>query len=147
MMKDAKEWEDWDGEEATLVPRRSEEEEKYLWSMLKEVDKEVAREEKRAKAKKSKEVAKARKRMGVGKEQPSIRERFNMSNRPSNVPLVTLGQSNGLPSISPVKQGGYCGQDEHPRLKRVTEGVVESVENVRMGGPCHKYGGGRPLNK
>ena len=54
MMKDAKEWEDWDGEEATLVPRRSEEEEKYLWSMLKEVDKEVAREEKRAKAKKSK---------------------------------------------------------------------------------------------
>ena len=33
MMKDAKEWEDWDGEEATLVPRRSEEEENYLWSM------------------------------------------------------------------------------------------------------------------
>ena len=44
--------------------------------MLNDIDKEVAREEKRAKAKKSREIAKARKRMGVGKEQPSITDRF-----------------------------------------------------------------------
>ena len=88
---------------------------------VKEVDKEVAREEKRAKAKKSKEVAKARKRMGVGKEQPSITDRFkagvakpNMSNRPSKVPLVTLGQSNGSLSISQVKQGGAWGRMNIP---------------------------------
>ena len=75
-----------------------------------------AREEKRAKARKTKEVAKAR--MGVGKGQPSITDRFKaktgvakptMSIRPSKVPLVTLGQSNGSPSISPVKQRGVLG--------------------------------------
>ena len=90
MLEGAKEWEEWEGEEDAHVSRRSEEEEKYLWSMLKYIDKEVAREEKGSKAMKTKEVAKARKRMGVGKEQPSITDRFkagvakpNMSNRPS----------------------------------------------------------------
>ena len=92
MLEEAKKWEEWEGKEDAQMPRRSEEEENYLWYMLKEVDKEVAREEKRSKAKKSREVAKARKRMGVGKEQPSISDRFKaktgvakptISNRPS----------------------------------------------------------------
>ena len=123
MLEDAKKWEEWEGKEDAQTPRRSEEEEKCLWYMLKEVDKKVAREEKRAKAKKTKEVAKARKRMGVGKEQPSISDRFKAkngvanpttSNRTSMVPLVTLGQSNGSTSISPVKQGGIGGRMNIP---------------------------------
>ena len=56
------------------MPKRSEKEEKYLWQRLKEIDIEMAREEKRAMKKKAKVVASARRKMGVGKEQPSILE-------------------------------------------------------------------------
>ena len=50
-----------------------------------------------------------------------------MNNRPSNVPQVTLGQSNGSPHTPLVYTKGGCeGQDEHPRLKVVHEGVDES---------------------
>ena len=65
-------WEEWLGEEQHMGPRRSEREEKYLWAMLRVVDKQSAGEEKRLKTKQKKVVAKARKRMGVGKDQPSI---------------------------------------------------------------------------
>ena len=65
-------WEEWDGGEESIMPPRSEKEEKYLWQRLREIDMELAREEKRAAKKKSKAVANARKRMGVGKDQPSI---------------------------------------------------------------------------
>ena len=53
------------------MPSRSEREGKYLWSMLKEIDKEMARESKRMQAKKCREVSKARKRMGVAKSSPA----------------------------------------------------------------------------
>ena len=65
-------WEEWLGEEQHMGPRRSEREEKYLWAMLRVVDKQSAGEEKRLKTKQKKVVAKARMRMGVGKDQPSI---------------------------------------------------------------------------
>ena len=90
MLEEAKEWEEWEGEEDAKVPRRSEEEERYLWSMLKEVDKEIAREEKRFKAKKTKEVAKARKRMG--KEQPSITDRFKAVSTGGHVTCMVGGR-------------------------------------------------------
>ena len=66
------EWEEWQEEEEHQVSKRSEKEERYLWQRLNEIDKELAREEKRLKAKKARAVANARKKMGVGKEQPSI---------------------------------------------------------------------------
>ena len=52
--------------------RRSQREENYLWAMLRVLDKQSAGEEKRLKVKQKKVVAKARKRMGVGQDQPSI---------------------------------------------------------------------------
>ena len=50
-----------------------------------------------------------------------------MNNGPSNVPLVTLGQSNGSPHTPLVYTKGGCeGADEHPWLKVVHGGVDES---------------------
>ena len=43
-----------------------------------------------------------------------------------NTTLVTLGHSNESPCTTLVfNKGGYGGQDEHPWLKRVPEGVDE----------------------
>ena len=62
-----------------------------------------------------------------------------MSNRPSMVPLVTLGQSNWSPSVPLVyTKGGHGGQDEHPWLKRVPEGVDESGGGVVGQGGDHR---------
>jgi hypothetical protein len=70
------------------------------------------------------------------------------SNRPSKGPLVTLGHSNESPCTTLVSnKGGYGGQDEHPWLKRVPEGVDENGGDLDIGGPCHLYGGGRPSRK
>ena len=44
----------------------------YLWAMLRVLDKQSAGEEKRIKIKQKKVVAKARMKMGVGQDQPSI---------------------------------------------------------------------------
>ena len=72
LMEGVAAWEEWNGGEERIMPPRSEKEEKYLWQRLREIDMELAREEKRAAKKKIKAVANARKRMGVGKDQPSI---------------------------------------------------------------------------
>ena len=49
------------------------------------------------------------------------------NNGPSNVPQVTLGQSNGSPHTPLVYTKGGCGgRDEHPWLKVVHEGVDEN---------------------
>ena len=52
--------------------RRSQREEEYLWAMLRVLDKQSAGEEKRLKTKQKKVIAKARMKMGVGQDQPSI---------------------------------------------------------------------------
>ena len=71
-MQGVADWEEWSGEEKTFTRRRSEREEKYLWAMLRVLDKQSAGEERRLKVKQKKVVTKARKRMGAGKDQPSI---------------------------------------------------------------------------
>ena len=60
------EWEEWQGEIEQQLPMRSDKEEQYLWAMSKEVDRELAREEKRMQAKKCRVVANARKMLGGG---------------------------------------------------------------------------------
>ena len=64
------EWEEWHGEVEQQLPMRSDKEEKYLWAMSKEVDRELAREEKRMQAKKCRVVASVRKRLGGGQRKP-----------------------------------------------------------------------------
>ena len=66
------EWEEWQGEVEQQLPMRSDKEEKYLWAMSREVDRELAREKKRMQAKKCRVVASARKRMGVGRESQTL---------------------------------------------------------------------------
>ena len=74
LMEGVANWEEWKGKECDKVSKRSEKEEKYLWQRLREVDIEMAREEKRSMIKKAKVVATARRKMGVGRGQPSILE-------------------------------------------------------------------------
>ena len=69
-MEGVEEWEDWSGNQQDVFPRRSEREEKYLWAMLRILDKESASIAKRALVKKKKAVDTARKRMGATKSQP-----------------------------------------------------------------------------
>ena len=116
------------------MSRRSEEEEKYLWSMLKDIDKEVAREEKRAKAKKSREIAKARKRMGVGKEQPSITDRFK-----AKTGVTELGKPT---SLVPSPKNNEELSVAQLSVNDVSRNGQKEVTN--SGGPCHLYGGGAP---
>ena len=69
------------GEVEQQLPVRSDKEEKYLWAMSTEVDRELAREEKKMQAKKYRVVASAKKRMGVGREQPNTLESLNKGGR------------------------------------------------------------------
>ena len=51
VMQGVADWEEWAGEEKTFTRRRSEREEKYLWAMLRVLDKQSAGEEKRSRIK------------------------------------------------------------------------------------------------
>jgi hypothetical protein len=99
LMLGVADWEEWLGETQPKGPRRSEREEKYLWAMLRVLDKESAGEERRLKVKQKKVVAKARKRMGVGKNQPSILD--IMKSRASRV--VPQPTSRAVPQPLPAQ--------------------------------------------
>ena len=83
----SEQWEEWESSQ-TPIPlddgtedpaqqsRRSRKEERYLWGILAELDRELSRQEAKEQAKKSRIIAKARKKMGVGKNQPSIFEKL-----------------------------------------------------------------------
>ena len=75
--KAASTWEEWEPEEQTQG--RSRAEEKWLWKQLDECDSRQAKLEKWQGIKKSRKVAKARTKMMVGKEQPSIKDKFVIS--------------------------------------------------------------------
>ena len=57
-------------------PKRSKKEERQLWAILAELDKQSYQNEQKAQAKKLREIARARKKMGVSKNQPSISEKL-----------------------------------------------------------------------
>jgi hypothetical protein len=68
-------------------------------------------------------------------EQASPDQTTTTSNGPSNGSQVTLGQSNGSPRTPLVyTKGGYGGQDEHPWLKVIHEGVDENGGGLEGGG-------------
>ena len=47
-LETAKESEDWSGGEDSYLPRRTEREEKFLWAIMKGLDKDEAKKEKKA---------------------------------------------------------------------------------------------------
>ena len=108
-------WEEWDGGEERILPARNEKEERYLWQRLREIDMELAREEKRAAKKKSKAVANARKRMGVGKDQPSILK--SLARKSSSSALgkgLTCSSRSGWKSSQGAAASVVSGEDLQP---------------------------------
>ena len=66
------------------VQSRSSKEERYLWAILNELDKEEYKNEERIQAKEQGVVASARKKMGAGKNQPSMKQMFLAPNKPTH---------------------------------------------------------------
>ena len=62
-----------------------------MWAMLRIIDKELAREEKKMQAKKDRVVANARKKMGADRKQPSILESIRGSERQTGASRVSCG--------------------------------------------------------
>ena len=58
-----------------------------MWAILNELDKEEYKSEQRVQAKKQRVVASARKKMGAGKNQPSMKQMFLAPNKPACQPI------------------------------------------------------------
>ena len=86
LMEGAHEWEAWEGamDTTSYTPRRSEKEDKPLWKVLNDLYRKDAAKAKKADAKKLNEVAKARKQMGVGRNQPSLMEQMRVVKKKSS---------------------------------------------------------------
>ena len=88
LLKGADAWEEW--QEAASTEQectRPSKEERYLWAILNELDKEEYKSEQRVQAKKQRVVASARKKMGAGKNQPSMKQMFLAPNKPASQPI------------------------------------------------------------
>ena len=107
-------WEEWQAEEEPILPRRSEREEQYLWAMLRVLDKESAGEEKRAKIKQKKMVTKARKKMGAGKDQPSIKDKLAKSKQLVGSRLDTTPAVPAPSTSKPTQRTSECGPAQWP---------------------------------
>ena len=79
LLEGVADWEEWSESQQEIFPRRTEREEKYLWAMLRILDKESAMQTKRTLLKKKRAVDNARKRMGATKSQPGILEAIKRS--------------------------------------------------------------------
>ena len=69
------------GMKSSNLTRRTDREENYQVSILYELQREMGKEERKSEAKKAKKVAKARKLMEVGKEQPGIMDKFSVTEK------------------------------------------------------------------
>ena len=151
-------WEEWQAEEEPVLPARSEREEQYLWAMLRVLDKESAGEERRANIKKKKMVTKARKKMGAGKDQPSIKDKLAKSkqlvgSRQDTTPavpapstskptqLVSVAQLSGHSQVSVAQlssQSQPTTGNRHTRAPLVTlgqsKGSPSLTSDIKRGG-------------
>ena len=88
-----------EAEEKEQESKRSSKEERWLWHRLHECDREQAKVEKLNNWKKGQKIARARKRMGVSSNQPSIKES-----------VAKRAASTSSPSSEVVATGGPCHQ-------------------------------------
>ena len=146
-------WEEWESNSSQLPSQgpgtedphqqegRSRKEERFLWAMLKEIDKEMAREEKKEQAKKARVIATARKKMGADKTQPSVLDKWRVQEARVSVKPNT-GTHSEVVSPSLVSKTAALSQvgseDKIVQVCKVSE-VAQA-----MGGPCHQYGVGAP---
>ena len=117
-------WEEWDISRPTTEdphgPKRTDREEKFLWYILNELDKDEFKQEKKKQAKKARTIANARKKMNVGKCQPSIGEMLKP--KPSQ-------SSNLAPVLLPVVRGADTGHacGNRPGWKSSQAGAIGRV--------------------
>ena len=154
--RDVMTWEVWEGngvageQQLAKVAKREKpsKNELYQWKRLEEIDKEIAKEERKVTEKKQRAVNRARRSKGAGADQPSIFAKFkpsvksrkefcqgheeediqrdpeeaNLSRGNSTRQLVNLGQSNGSSGDILVNTPEYLQrQDEHPCMNTVWE--------------------------
>ena len=145
-------WEEWGAEQTETgvapVRKRSDREEKFLWSMLVCLDKEAAKEQRKADMKKLRKVNQARKRMGAGKHQPSIIEQLKRNESFASMKDSNQHDQEARSEGGQHDQGGrsdegehvqvaVCVGEQHGRQINVCEmrpdgGVCESVENPNV---------------
>jgi hypothetical protein len=146
MMEGVTEWEEWQGEVAQqcVFPKRTEREEKYLWAMLRILDKESAGQAKRAEVKKKRAVANARKRMGADTNQPGILDAWKSSQAvvtgevPGVVPQPTLGaepqplptqvQAKAVPQPFLTKAQAHAQTDQAEQSHTLTHPISQPQE-------------------
>ena len=113
-------WEEWEVEPTMGTARRTEREESYLWAMLRVLDRESAGEERRSKARKKKVVEKARKKMGVGRDQPSILDKLKIKPERSAKPKVAKTTVQAMPSSARGAKE-TCQEEENEQKKPALE--------------------------
>ena len=119
-------WEEWWGEESSQQrsSQRSRKEEKWLWRVLDELDREEARESSKKQKLKIKKIQRARTKMKVGKDQPSIKEK------------LSVAQLSGMRS-------GVCMAEElvHERGDELVPSTKSSMSVTQPSGDVHGVDG------
>ena len=146
-MAAVEQWGEWEEEIVEeKSSKRSEKEERRLWRMLEESDKEQAKELERKAKKAARKVNQARTRMGTGKSQPGIGDIFKSAKVKANLSM-TVQESRVVTSIEESSQGGAAhslepNNQEDEAAHSLVEGDVrqgaQSLEDVQ--GDVHKVG-------
>ena len=94
-------------EDPPQLPVRSRKEERQLWAILAELDKQVHQKEQKEQAKKLRGIARARKKMGADKHQPSIFEVMPQ-------PMSGVMPQPFPPQVKPTVQVEHSDSPAHP---------------------------------
>ena len=99
-------------EDPPQLPVRSRKEERQLWAILAELDKQVHQKEQKEQAKKLRGIARARKKMGADKHQPSIFEVMPQ-------PMSGVMPQPFPPQVKPTVQVEHSNSPAHPISQRL----------------------------
>ena len=130
-------WEEWEvasREEGSS--KRSEKEERMLWKILDELDKEQAKDVERKAKRAAKKVSQARAKMGVDAKQPSITAAFNSKPRSEGIKTKKIGvalsvaQLNGVQTMKDDQTEGI--NTEKMSVARVQEVSVAQLNGVQV---------------
>ena len=125
----AETWEEWEEESSQPgVRQRSRKEEKWLWRVLDELDREDARRVAKEGRVQMKKIEKARQRMKVGQDQPSIVRMLNF--KPKRVPEASSSMT-GVAQLSGDDRGVQTVSGGHD--DGLAPGVELEASNSMMG--------------
>ena len=132
LLKGADTWEVWHGEvyeeQEYSKPGKYE---KYLWAMLNDLDKEEYRNEQKLQAKKLRVVANARKKMGAGRSQPSVKQMFLAKDKPASQPIqASVVTGADMASMCVSRSGWKSSQGGDSSRGSVTETSLKSQDKL-----------------